>query len=226
MSPNRPIELHVPGIGRVYGQQILTRKMIENEVQRLADNILEFLKDDKIRDITVVSIMTGSLVFTADLLRAFARTGDQTKLPQPMKSALQREREAISTRLELVSIRSANGKDRQTPTVNFRLLRKSSVHDKCVLLVDDIVDTGRTLHIAQRRLRRLQPKLLKTVVLLDKQHDEEREYEIKPDYVAFPNLPGPNDYAVGYGLDLNGAGRHFDWIGICDPKKPNRFKKR
>jgi len=80
-----------------------------------------------------------------------------------------------------------------------------------VLIVEDIVDTGKTLHVFLPQLQRQQPASLKIAALLDK--PDARAYSITVDYLGFSI---PNKFVVGYGLDYNGLGRNMGEIFMLD----------
>jgi len=80
-----------------------------------------------------------------------------------------------------------------------------------VLIVEDIVDTGKTLHVFLPQLQHQQPASLKIAALLDK--PDARAYSIIVDYLGFSI---PNKFVVGYGLDYNGLGRNMGEIFMLD----------
>lgn len=88
----------------------------------------------------------------------------------------------------------------------------TSIQDKRILLVEDIVDTGRTLKIVTQLLMNKKAKEVKVVALLDK--PERRTVEIEADYVGFKI---PNEFVVGFGLDYNEHYRCFPYIGVLKP---------
>jgi hypoxanthine phosphoribosyltransferase len=85
-----------------------------------------------------------------------------------------------------------------------------------VLLIDDILDTGKTLSLVSKLIRELTPASLRTCVLLDKK--ERREVEIEADFVGFDI---PNKFVVGYGLDFAERYRNLPYIGVLKPEKQN-----
>jgi hypoxanthine phosphoribosyltransferase len=86
------------------------------------------------------------------------------------------------------------------------------VRGRDVLLVDDILDTGKTLTEVRRRLRALKPRRLKTCVLLNKA--ARRVAPIRADYVGFEI---PDYFVVGYGLDFAERYRNLPFVGILHP---------
>ncbi|MTV83319.1 hypoxanthine phosphoribosyltransferase [Secundilactobacillus folii] len=89
----------------------------------------------------------------------------------------------------------------------------TDISGRDVVVVEDILDTGRTLAYLQKRLGERQPKSLKVCTLLDK--PEGRTVEAKADYVGF-NVP--NEFLVGYGLDYNEYYRNLPYVGVLKPK--------
>ena len=85
--------------------------------------------------------------------------------------------------------------------------------DRDVLLVDDILDTGQTLHAVLDKLTDLQPRSLKTCVLLEK--TSRRRESVTADYVGFEV---PDEFVVGYGLDYAERYRNLPFIGVLKPE--------
>ncbi|MEG0469500.1 hypoxanthine phosphoribosyltransferase [Amedibacillus sp. YH-ame10] len=87
-----------------------------------------------------------------------------------------------------------------------------SIKDRSILLVEDIVDTGRTLKVVTQMLKNKGASDVKVVSLLDK--PERRVVEINADYVGFEI---PNEFVVGFGLDYNELYRNLSYIGVLKP---------
>ncbi|MEG0361864.1 MAG: hypoxanthine phosphoribosyltransferase [Longicatena sp.] len=88
-----------------------------------------------------------------------------------------------------------------------------SVKDVSILLVEDIVDTGRTLKEVTRLLKNKGAKEVKVVSLLDK--PECRVADIKPEYIGFRI---PNEFVIGFGLDYNQKYRNYPFVGVLKPE--------
>ena len=88
-----------------------------------------------------------------------------------------------------------------------------SIKNKRILLVEDIVDTGRTLKSVKQMLLNKEAKDVKIVALLDK--PDRRVVDIKADYVGFEI---PNEFVVGFGLDYNENYRSFPYVGVLKPE--------
>ncbi|WP_231734139.1 hypoxanthine phosphoribosyltransferase [Calycomorphotria hydatis] len=141
------------------------------------------------KPLTLLGVLTGSLVFLADLMR-------QISLPH---------------RVGLVQASSYRGQV-TTPgdlTINDSLLPDLKGRD--VLLVDDIFDTGRTLDALIRRIEQEEPKSIRSAVLLWK--TARREIDRTPDYCGFEI---PDEFVVGYGLDYNDEYRHLPFVGVLE----------
>ena len=87
-----------------------------------------------------------------------------------------------------------------------------SIKGRSILLVEDIVDTGRTLKVVTEMLKNKGAKDVKVVALLDK--PERRVVDIKAEYVGFEI---PNEFVVGFGLDYDEDYRNFPYIGVLKP---------
>ena len=86
-----------------------------------------------------------------------------------------------------------------------------SIEGKDVLIVEDIIDSGRTLYYLMETLRQRHPKSLHLCTLLDK--PERREKDVKVDYVGFEI---PDEFVVGYGLDYAQKYRNLPYIGVVE----------
>ena len=140
--------------------------------------------------ITIVGVLTGSLVFMADLIR-------QLKMP---------------LRVGLVQASSYRGAVTVRSELSVDASRLPEIKDRHVLLLDDIFDTGHTLATMLAELEALQPASLASAVLLTKQ--ERQEVQIQPDYSIF-NIP--NVFVVGYGLDYNDHFRNLPHVAELEP---------
>lgn len=142
--------------------------------------------------LTVVTILQGGAVFMADLVR---------EIHLPMK-------------LESVSVASYHGATESSGTVTFHQNRLPDIDGRHVLVLDDILDSGRTLDAILRRFRNeCDPLSLRTCVLLSK--DIERTVALEADYSGF-RIGG--EFVVGYGLDYDGEYRNLPVIGVLKPE--------
>ena len=141
------------------------------------------------RDLLVVALLTGTVPFLADLIR---------HITLPM-------------RLDFMGVSSYGNNTAPGELVFTKELRLEAC-DRDVLLVDDILDTGKTLRAVIDKLNALEPKSLKTCVLLEKK--SRRAEQITADYVGFKV---PDAFVVGYGLDYAERYRNLPFIGVLKP---------
>ncbi|MCB9898734.1 MAG: hypoxanthine phosphoribosyltransferase [Planctomycetes bacterium] len=141
-------------------------------------------------EITVVTVLHGALVFTADLIR---------ELDMPV-------------RLETVTASSYRGQTTRPNELDVRVTSLEHLKGKDVLVVDDILDTGNTLSRVTRDLQRFEPRSTRIAVLLDK--PSRREVAVTADFVGFEI---PDLFVIGYGLDYDGRYRNLPDILALDP---------
>lgn len=138
----------------------------------------------------LLCIMKGSIVFTADLMREIA-------LPCTLESITLSSYRAMATRPGEIEMKGA-----------FEL----DITGRDVIVIEDILDTGKTLSFVMKLLKAQDPASLKLVVLLDK--PERREAPVEADVVGFTI---PDAFVVGYGLDYNQQYRNLPCIGVLKP---------
>lgn len=165
-------------------QVLLPAERIQQRVSELAQQIAIDYAD---RPVTIVGVLTGSLMFLADLVR---------HLDLPLRIGL----------IQASSYRGATTTPGQLQ-VSPELV--PDVRGRHVLLLDDILDTGQTLAYLVRHLNKLGAVSLKTAVLLRKQGRQ--QVSIEPEYCGFDI---PNAFVVGYGLDYNDEYRHLPYIAV------------
>jgi hypoxanthine phosphoribosyltransferase len=169
---------------------LIARGAISDRVRALAEGITrDFSKKEDDAELVLVAVMTGSIIFVADLMRNL-----------PMK-----------IRIQLMTARSYVGKTTSSthdPIVG----RLPDVTGKHVLLVDDILDSGKTLTRIQSELETLHPKSVDTCVLLRKK---------LPSAMAVPcthvGFDIEDEFVVGYGLDYDDYYRNFPDICVINP---------
>ncbi len=147
-------------------------------------------RDFKGRDMVVVSLLNGTVMFLADLIR---------HLPMPL-------------RLDFIGV-SSYGSGTSSGELVFTKELKIDVAGRDVLLVDDILDTGKTMSRVLAKLRELKPRRIRTCVLLDK--PERRTEKVQADFVGFKI---PNEFVVGYGLDYAERYRNLPFVGVLCPE--------
>jgi hypoxanthine phosphoribosyltransferase len=184
----RPSAAKVPPRWRQEVASILiTDQMLARRIAVLGRQIQ---RDFAGRDLVVVSLLNGTVMFIGDLLR---------QLAQPL-------------RLDFMGV-SSYGQGTESGDLVFTKELRLDVKGRDVLLVDDILDTGRTLSRVTAILRALKPRRLKTCVLLDK--SSRRIEPVKADYVGFTI---PDQFVVGYGLDFAEKYRNLPFVGVLKPE--------
>jgi hypoxanthine phosphoribosyltransferase len=138
----------------------------------------------------VVSLLNGTVMFIGDLIR---------HLSHPL-------------RLDFMGV-SSYGAGTESGELVFTKELRLDVRGRDVLLVDDILDTGRTLHRVLKKIRALKPRRIKTCVLLDK--PARRVEKVRADYVGFTI---PDQFVVGYGLDFAEKYRNLPFVGVLRPE--------
>ncbi len=163
---------------------MISAKSIAARIETLARKIeADFEGTDKL---VVVGLLRGSFVFIADLVR---------EIDLPIEVDF----------LEASSYGNAMASSREV-----RILKdlRGEIAGRDVLVVEDIVDTGHTLHHVVKLLRSREPARLKTIALLDK--PSRREVDIKADWIGFEI---PDEFVVGYGIDYAQRNRNLPYIG-------------
>jgi hypoxanthine phosphoribosyltransferase len=168
---------------------LLTQTQIRTRVKTLAAEIKQVYGD---REFTIISLINGAVMFTSDLMR---------EIDNPV-------------RLDCIRVSSYGSKTKSigTPQVIHSLTLDIARRD--VLLIDDILDTGKTLKLVCDLVRDLKPASLRTCVLLDKK--ARREVKMEADFVGFEI---PDKFVVGYGLDFAERYRNLPCIGVLKPEK-------
>ena len=165
---------------------LITQPQLARRVRTLA---AEIQRDFHGRDMAVVSLLNGTVMFLADLIR-------HLNLP---------------LRLDFLGV-SSYGAGTESGDLVFTKELRLDVHDRDVLLVDDILDTGRTMSRVLPKLLAFKPRRIRTCVLLDK--PDRRVEDIKADYVGFEI---PDFFVVGYGLDFAESYRNLPFVGVLFP---------
>lgn len=161
---------------------------------RIAELGAEISRDYEQQDnLVLVCILRGGVVFLTDLMR-------QISIPHA---------------IEFMAVSSYGaGVYESTGTVRITLDLISDIRDKHVLIVEDIIDSGRTLSSVVELLSTRRPKSLNVCALLDK--SERREIDVPVKYTGFSI---PNYFVFGYGLDIDEYYRNLPFIGVVDLTK-------
>ncbi|PYJ82037.1 MAG: hypoxanthine phosphoribosyltransferase [Verrucomicrobia bacterium] len=166
---------------------LITESQLKGRVRELARKIEH---DFTGRDLVVVSLLNGTVMFLADLLR---------HLSLPM-------------RLDFIGV-SSYREGAESRELIFTKELRLNVRGRDVLLVDDILDTGTTLKRVLAKLRELKPRRVKVCVLLEKK--ARRVERVRADYVGFSI---PDLFVVGYGLDFAERHRNLPFVGVLRPQ--------
>src|SRR5437762_7464577 len=149
-------------------------------LRRLDEVAAKISEDYRARELTVIAVLNGSLVFMADLMR-------RIQLP---------------LRLDCLSVASYHGKAETSGEVIFNQVAPPDVKDRHVLILDDILDSGHTLAAIREKLETAHPRSIRVCVLLSK--TKQRAREVNADYLGFEIA---DEFVVGYGLDYDEIGR-------------------
>ena len=165
---------------------LFTEEDIQARVKELARKLKHIYGDE---EFTIVAIMNGAILFTADLMRELDN----------------------ATRLDCIRTTSYGNttESRGTPKLIHGLTL--DVKDRHVLIVDDILDTGKTLSMISGMIRGMHPKSVNVCVLLDKK--SRRLVPFEADLVGFQI---PDKFVVGYGLDFAERYRNLPYIAVVD----------
>lgn len=156
-------------------------------LSRLDQLAAEISQEYRGRELTVIAVLSGSLMFMADLLR---------RIPLPLK-------------LDFVSVASYHGNPQTSGEVVFKQVAMPDVKDRHILILDDILDSGHTLAAMRERLETAGPRSIRICVLLSKK--KRRARSVDADYVGFEI---EDEFVVGYGLDFMERYRNLPYIGV------------
>jgi hypoxanthine phosphoribosyltransferase len=165
---------------------LITDKQLARRIKTLAR---EIERDFRGHEMVVVSLLNGTVLFLADLIR-------HLNLP---------------LRLDFIGV-SSYGAGTESGELVFTKELRLDVRGRDVLLVDDILDTGKTLSRVIPKLEALKPRRIKTVVLLDK--PARRTHDVEADFVGFEI---PDFFVIGYGLDFAERYRNLPFVGVLHP---------
>lgn len=159
--------------------------------RRVAELGAQISRDYEGKELVLVGILKGSAVFMADLMRSIT----------------------LDCSIDFMCVSSYAGRG-STGEVRVLLDLRESAEGKDLLLVEDIVDTGLTLHHLTDLLRTRGPRSVEICCFLDK--PDCRKIPVKAKYVGFPI---PNEFVVGYGLDYEERYRNLPYVGVLKSGK-------
>ena len=163
---------------------LLTEEEIKNKVSEMVRRIDS---DYRGRGLVMIAVLKGSVLFLADLVRGFKR---------PLE-------------FDFIGVSSYEGGKVSSGVVKLDKEIAIDIKGKNVLVVDDILDTGRTLGFVKHHLLRFEPNEIKICVLVNK--EVKKAIDVEADYWGFKI---PNVFIVGYGMDFENNYRHLPYIGI------------
>lgn len=166
---------------------LISEDQIRDRVKELGATLRADFGDEPI---TVIAVLKGSFLFLADLVRAIPG----------------------EVRVEFLGVASYHGGTSSSGVVQITQDLRGNVEGQNCVLVEDIVDTGLTIDYLVRMLQVRGPKALKVATLLNK--PDNREVEVQVDYVGFTI---PDEFVVGYGLDLGELYRNLPFVAVYQP---------
>ena len=169
-------------------QVLLTEEQIEEKVKELGAQIS---KDYAGKNLMMVSVLKGSVVFMADLMRAIT----------------------VPCQIDFMCVSSYGSGTESSGVVKIIKDLDINLHGLDLLIVEDILDSGKTLHYITKMLSDRGTASIRIATLLDK--PERRAAPLTPDYCCFTV---PDEFVVGYGLDYDEKFRNLPYIGVLKPE--------
>ncbi|MGB7589177.1 MAG: hypoxanthine phosphoribosyltransferase [Solirubrobacterales bacterium] len=168
------------------GETLVAGDELKRRVAELGRQISEEYKD---RDLFMVGVLKGAVIFLADLMRNIT----------------------ISCEVDFMAVSSYGSQTASSGVVRILKDLDASIEDRHVLIVEDIIDSGLTLQYLMRNLRARNPASLEVCALLAK--PDRLRVDLEPRYVGFEI---PNQFVVGYGLDYGQHYRNLDYVAALD----------
>ncbi|MFX1573583.1 MAG: phosphoribosyltransferase [Promethearchaeota archaeon] len=163
---------------------------IKERVNELAQEVYNFFKEKEIDFIYLIFILTSSFVFASDLMRVLSKLG-------------------LKIQTDVISVKSYVGVQSGDISINPDDIYRQNLNNKNILIVDDILDTGKTLtYVKKQILETYKPRILEFCCFLEKDKPN-RKFNFK---VRFLGFKIPDVFVVGYGLDCEGRGRELPYI--------------
>jgi hypoxanthine phosphoribosyltransferase len=175
------------------GEKLFTETRIQGRIHQLIDEISE---NSDTENLVMLGILRGSFIFLADLVRGF-------------------EQHQIHPRIDFITLSSYGTGTESSGAVTLTHDTGENLTGADVVVVDDILDSGRTLAFAKQLFLQRGARSVRTCVMLDKQ--TERAVEMEADFVGFPV---EDVFVVGYGLDYDNRYRELPYIAevtFADP---------
>lgn len=164
----------------------------KQEISQITNEIASRInKDFEGEEIIAVVILKGSIMFAADLIRCLT----------------------MNVKLDFMQASSYGSGTTSTGVIKIKKDLDSDIRDKNVLIIEDIIDSGRTLSLLKKELQDRGAKTVSIATLLSK--PERRVVEVETEYIG---AEIPDEFVVGYGLDFDEQYRQMDYIGILKPE--------
>ena len=162
----------------------------EEELQKRVEEIAKQIEEQyQGKELILICILKGSIFFTVDLAKRI--NGD--------------------VKIEFIRVSSYNEGTESSGEIKMKLDLKDSIQGKDVIVIEDIIDTGRTLSYLIEYLKMKKPNSVKLCALLDK--PERRVIDVKVDYTGFQI---PDKFVIGYGLDYDEKYRNLPYVGYIE----------
>ena len=167
---------------------LLSEEQIKARIQELGKDLMRDYAD---KNPVFIGVLKGVVVFYADMIRAFD----------------------APCQLDFMWVSSYQG-TQSTGSICVKQDVRTDLTGRHVVILEDILDTGRSLKFVVEHLRTKGAASVRVCTLLDKPEGRVPGYEIKADYVGFEI---PNEFVIGYGLDYNEKYRNLPYVGILKP---------
>ena len=165
-----------------FGEIMISEDALKKRIKELGE---EISRDYEGKEVLAIGILKGAVLFLSDLIREIS----------------------VDTRIDFMAVTSYGASTQSSGIVRILKDLDTSIEGMDIIIVEDIIDSGITLHYLRDYLMGRKPNSLKICTLLDK--PERREADIKADYVGFEV---GNKFIVGYGLDYNEKYRNIPYI--------------
>lgn len=167
---------------------LLTKQEIDMMVHRIASSINDDFYGE---EVTAVVILKGSIMFAADLVRCLT----------------------VNVKLDFMQASSYGSGVESSGVISIKKDLETDVEGKNVLIIEDIVDSGRTLSLLREEIEKRGAKKVAIASLLSK--PSRRVVDVEVEYIG---AEIPDEFVVGYGLDMDEKYRQLDYIGILKPE--------
>ena len=167
---------------------LLTKQEIDMMVHKIASSVNDDFRGE---EVTAVVILKGSMMFAADLVRCLT----------------------VNVKLDFMQASSYGSGVESSGVINIKKDMETDVKGKNVLIIEDIVDSGRTLSLLREEIEKRGAKKVAIASLLSK--PSRRVVDVKVEYIG---TEIPDEFVVGYGLDMDEKYRQLDYIGILKPE--------